>query len=340
VFALGVVMGLAIGADYAIGSPLVSEFAPTAVRGRLTSFLQIAWNVGYVVAYLFGYLVTAAHPEHWRLVLASAVVPAVLCLILRHGLPESPRWLLSKGRRAEAEQVLRQLGWDLRTEDFEQESSENTRLRAVFAPECIGRTAFVCVFWMCLVVPYFAITFFQADVLAAIGMANPVAEALLGTVIALVGCGAGWSLVERVGRRKLLIVPLWISAAALLAVSFESVLPKAVVALCLLVYLFSYGVASILTGIYPMEVFPTAVRTTGVGLASSASRIGAAIGTFLLPVALASWGIGGTMPLMAVVCAIGAVVSQVLAPETTGRSLSEVSSRAARGKFSVSGRAT
>jgi putative MFS transporter len=273
-FLLGLVLGLAIGADYAIGPPLLSEFAPTAVRGRTTAVLEIGWNLGYVLAYLVGYLVTSAHPHQWRLVLASAVVPAVLCLVLRHGLPESPRWLLSKGRRAEAEQVLDQLGWSTRTEDFEGEEPQRTRMRALLSPAYLGRTVFACGFWTCLVLPYFAISFFQADVFEAIGLSDPVAEALMGTVLALLGVFLGWSLVERVGRRNLLIVPLWISAVALLAIGLDGVLPKAFIALFLFLYLFAYGVSSTLCGVYPEEVFPTALRTTGVGLGARPAASG------------------------------------------------------------------
>lgn len=332
-FALGLIMGLAIGADYAIGSPLMSEFSPTGLRARLTSFLQIAWNFGYVVAFLIGYLVTRSYPDAWRWVLASALVPAAICLIARHGLPESPRWLLAHGRRREAETVLAELDWKLDSGDFQQEAPAQTEFRVIFSRDYVGRTIFVCIFWLCLVLPYFAIVFFQADVLTALKITNPIAAALLGTVVALAGAFLGWLLIERVGRRKLLIVPLWITGAALFVVAFDGLLPKVLVAICFFTYLFAYGVASILCGVYPMELFPTSVRTTGVGFASSVSRIGAAVGTFLLPVALANWGVGWTMGIMGAVCVAGAVLSQFMAPETTGRTLSEVSSVQARGKI-------
>src|SRR6266567_3871735 len=142
-FALGLVMGLAVGADYAIGSPLITEFSPTGLRARLTSFLQIAWNLGYVVAFLIGYLITRSYPGQWRLVLASAVIPAALCLIARHGLPESPRWLLAQGRRDEAEKVLAQLDWSLESGDFQAEQDEEpARFWTIFTRDYIGRTLF------------------------------------------------------------------------------------------------------------------------------------------------------------------------------------------------------
>lgn len=96
------------------------------------------------------------------------------------------------------------------------------------------------------------------------------------------GAGSGWYLVDRVGRRPLLIIPMFACGFFLMVAAFSSFLPTAVGAICLFAYLLSYGFMSILPGIYPMEVFPTSVRTSGVGLASSASRVGAAVGTFAL----------------------------------------------------------
>lgn len=322
-FVLGLIMGLAVGADYAIGTPLLSEFSPRSARGRLGASLQIAWNVGYVVAFLIGFLVTAANPEAWRWVLLSAAVPAIACLIARHGLPESPRWLLSKGRVAEAKEVLDRLGWSLESGDFTEEASEGSDPFAMFRRGQLGRTVFVCVFWVCLVMPYFAIIFFQSTVYETLGIDDPILTALLGTIIALAGVVVGTIVVDKVGRRPLLIVPLWITGAALAVVAFAHLLPAAVIVTCFFVYLFSYGVASILCGVYPMELFPTSIRTTGVGFASAMSRIGAAIGTFAFPVVLA-WSVPFAMGVMAAVCIVGAVVALVYAPETAGRSLTDV----------------
>ncbi|AGW42094.1 sugar transporter [Leifsonia xyli subsp. cynodontis DSM 46306] len=324
-FALGIALRLAVGADYAIGTPLLSEFSPRSARGRLGSTLQIAWNVGYMVAFLIGFLITSSHPDAWRWVLLSAAIPAILCLIARHGLPGSPRWLLSKGRVEEAAAVLDRLGWSLESGDFHAEAGERTRISALFAPGQLGRTVFVCVFWLCLVIPYFAIIFFQTAVYEALGLSNAILTALLGTIVVVLGATLGTFLVDRIGRRRLLIVPSWIMAVALLIVIFEQTLPAPVIVVCFFAYLFSYGVASVLCGVYPMELFPTAVRTTGVGFASSVSRIGSAIGTFVFPLVL-DWNVPVAMAVMAAVCVTGAIVSQMFAPETRGRSLTDVAS--------------
>lgn len=328
VLTLGLIMGLAIGADYSIGSPLLSEFTPSRRRGHFLGVLEIGWNVGYVVAFLIGYVINTNFPGAWHVTLAASAVPAVICLVIRHGLPESPRWLYSKGRGEEAEAILRDdLGVD-RLGDFAREEKEETRWRVLLSPDYLIRTVFACTFWICIVLPYFALTFFQAEVLGDIGLGdNALAGALLGTVVALTGAVVGWRIVDRVGRRKILIGPMFVCAAFLLTVSFAAHLPVVLAAFCFFGYLFSYGIMSILPGIYPMEVFPTSVRTSGVGLASAASRVGAAIGTFGLPWVLAHWGLPPLMIIMAVVSVTGGLTSLRWAPETNGRELSETAHR-------------
>ncbi len=332
VLALGLVMGLAIGADYSIGSPLLSEFTSSRRRGHYLGVLEIGWNVGYVVAFLIGYVINTTIPGAWHVTLAASAVPAVACLVIRHGLPESPRWLLSKGRQEEAGAILRDdLGLD-RLGDYAREEQEETRWRVLLSPDYLLRTVFACTFWICIVLPYFALTFFQAEVLGDIGLGdNALAGALLGTVIALTGAVVGWRIVDRVGRRKILIGPMFVCAAFLFIVSFASHLPVFLAAFCFFGYLFSYGIMSILPGIYPMEVFPTSVRTSGVGLASAASRVGAAIGTFGLPWVLDRWGLSPLMIIMGAVSLVGGLTSFRWAPETNGRELSDTAHRSNSG---------
>ena len=329
IFVIGLVMGLAIGGDYAIGSPLLSEFVPDDKRGNYLGVLEILWNVGYVVGFLFGFVVNNVEPGNWHWILASSIVPAIFCMVARHNLPESPRWLMSKGRRDEAEQVIRNsLDIDPEQGDFLDEESERTRWAVLFSADYVKRTVFACTFWTCIVLPYFALTFFQAEVLRTLGLGGQaLIGALCGTIIALVGATTGWFLVDRVGRRKILIAPMFVCAITLALVGFTDVLPPVIAVACFFAYLLSYGVMSILPGIYPMELFPTSVRTSGVGLASSASRVGAAIGTFVLPLSLESFGLAPTMLMMAAVSAIGGFTSFAWAPETNGKALTQTAHR-------------
>ena len=99
--------------------------------------------------------------------------------------------------------------------------------------------------------------------------------------------------------------------------------PATVVLILFFAFAFLNAVNGVLTSVYPGEVFPTEVRGVGTGFAAAVSRLGAATGTFLLPVGIEAIGIQPVMLIMAAVVASGAIVSQLWAPETKGKSLSE-----------------
>ena len=92
-FVVRLLMGIAIGAEYSVGWPLMSEFAPARLRGRLLALTVVAWYVGFMVAFLVGYLLTTDTDSDWRIILGTSTLLAVILFLARLGLPESPRWL-------------------------------------------------------------------------------------------------------------------------------------------------------------------------------------------------------------------------------------------------------
>jgi len=99
--------------------------------------------------------------------------------------------------------------------------------------------------------------------------------------------------------------------------------PAPLVLTLFLVFSFLNAMNGVLTSVYPGEVFPTEVRGVGTGFAAAVSRLGAATGVFLLPIGIEALGIGPMLLLLAAVVASGAIVSQLWAPETKGKSLAE-----------------
>ncbi|WP_248761115.1 MFS transporter [Pseudarthrobacter sp. SSS035] len=142
------------------------------------------------------------------------------------------------------------------------------------------------------------------------------------------GAAVGWLLIDRVGRRLILIVPMFATCVFLVLVALNKVLDMSVgvTVTAFFGYLFFYGIMSILCGVYPLEVFPTSVRTSGMGFAAAMSRVGAATGTFLLPIVLASFGLNVVLFGLAAVCLIGGVTAFFMAPETAGKELTETGS--------------
>src|SRR4051794_19898724 len=100
-------IGLGLGAELPVASTLVSEFAPSRLRGRVVVALEAFWAVGWVLAALIGYLVVPRSDTGWRWALALGAVPALYAAAVRRTLPESVRFLELRGRTGEAEAAVR-----------------------------------------------------------------------------------------------------------------------------------------------------------------------------------------------------------------------------------------
>jgi MFS transporter, putative metabolite transport protein len=142
-------------------------------------------------------------------------------------------------------------------------------------------------------------------------------------MVAVAGVGITCALIDKAGRRVFTVPPQWIITVVFLIVGLWSGAPPAVVLGLFLVFSFLNAMNGALTSIYPGEVFPTEVRCLGTGFAAAVSRIGAGLGTFLLPITIEKFGVSWTILAMAVIVFSGALVSQLWAPETKGMSLSE-----------------
>lgn len=326
-FAVRLLMGVAIGAEYAISWPLMAEFAPARLRGKCLSFAEVAWYVGFVAAFVVGYVLTTTFDADWRIILGTSTVPAVILFLGRLGVPESPRWLMSKGRVAEAERIADtwiEDGAD--RADITGEQQRRGTFGMLFSPQYRRMTTFISVFWFCSVTPYFALATFSASVLSQYGLGE---DGLLGAIgvngVALAGVVVSCLLIERIGRRKLTIPQQWVCAVVLVIIGLWTSAPPLVVLCCFLVFAFANAMSTALTGVYPGEVLPTEIRGIGIGFGTAVSRIGAGAGTFLFPWSMQDLGPGTTMLIAAGVCVVGAAVSQVLAPETAGRTLNEIS---------------
>jgi MFS transporter, putative metabolite transport protein len=320
-------VGMAVGADYPIATSLLAEFSPRKWRGPLLGAFVCMWFVGAAVAYIVGDILLSFH-DGWRWMLASAALPALVIVLLRLGTPESPRWLLKQGRTEEANEVLHKVfGPGATVDDLPEEVHENLDVGALIRSGYGKRMAFITLFWTCSIVPLFAVYAFGPKILGALGLTGNLGNygSAFITVMFCLGCVGSLFLVDRVGRRPLIIHSfVWAGLALLLL----GIFPGAAASIVLVLfagYALLIGGTQILQWIYPNELFPTEVRGSAVGLASSLSRIGAAIGTYLVPKALDHLGIGTTMIVAAIITLVGAVVSLAWAPETRGMTLAESS---------------
>ena len=319
---LRLLLGVAIGAEYAIGQTMLAEMVPREGRGRRLSSLQAAWYGGFLLAVVVAYLLHAAGVP-WQWILATGAIPGLVTLLLRKGLPESPRWLASQGREGEAREIVDEhLGEDYYDdEDLGEETDDPTRFADLFGADMWRRTTFACVFFTCLVAPYFAIFTFAPTVFSALGVGDPKVSIIGTNTVAFIGALAGMLVIEKVGRRSLLLTSFYVMVVTLAVLGFWGGAPALVMFICFAGFAFFNAISGDLTGVYPAEIFPSELRGSGVGLAAAASRIGATAGTFLLPIGIDQFGIGPNLVIGAVICAVGLVVTHLWAPETTDLSL-------------------
>jgi MFS transporter, putative metabolite transport protein len=335
------VMGVAIGGEYSIGGPLLSEFSPPKLRGRLLGLTLIAWYVGFMMAFIIGTLLHDAGTP-WRLVIGTSTILAFVLFIARIGLPESPSWLITKGRRDEALAVAHKYvespqmhnsiteEIDLRMIQEAQAAKGRTKIKnasfgMLFSKEHWRTTLFTAGFWFCAVTPYFAIATFADDVLSQFGFGGGWAGGVGLSALAAAGVVTTVLLIDKLGRRILTVPGQWLCAGILLVIGVWADAPAILVLALFLAFSFFNAGYTTLTQVYPAEVFPAPLRGIGMGFAAAFSRIGAALGTFALPWAISNIGLGPSMVVAAIVALLGAVLSQWLAPETKGRTLAEIS---------------
>lgn len=166
-FALRIVVGVAIGADYSVGVTLLTEILPRRHRGALLGTLVAVWTFGYVAASVVG--VYILDTDQWNILLASACIPAAMVLLLRRGTPESPRWLCKHGRADEAQSIVdRYIGKGYVVVDNEAEKTAG--IRTLLSRKYMKVFVFVSLFWSFNVIPYFGVYTFLPIILLIIRM--------------------------------------------------------------------------------------------------------------------------------------------------------------------------
>ncbi|HKS02644.1 MAG TPA: MFS transporter [Arthrobacter sp.] len=316
-------MGIAIGTEYAVGWPLMAEFSPTHLRGRLMGAMGIAWYAGFMIAFLVGHLLTEFTTLSWHFILGTSTFIAVALFLARLGMPESPRWLWSVGRKDEARALALKYMPEDALDDVQHEDVRKGSFGMLFSREYWRSTLFISGFWFCAVTPYFAIATFADSVLEQYGLAGGLAGGVGLSAIALAGVILTFLLIDKAGRRVLTVPTQWLCAVVLAVIGLWAGAPAPVVLVLFLVFSFFNAGYNTLTNVYPGEVLPTEIRGIGTGFAAAVSRVGAGIGTFLLPLSMENLGPGPTMLIAAFVALAGAALSQWLAPETKGKSLTE-----------------
>lgn len=327
-FVLRLLLGFILGADYVVSKSLVTEYSPRRYRGRLLSVLAAAWAAGYVGAYLAGFAMRDIGPDAWRIMLAASGVPALLILPFRLIVPESPMWLMKRGRGDEALAIIRRKFGSEVTLSKPTADAKQHRGGAwseLFSPRWRKNTLVGCVFYTCQVIPYFALGTFAPRVLEALHVKDKFLGGLVYNVLLLAGAIIGLLLVDRLSRRTFLIGTFYLAALGLAVLAYANFGPVGTM-IAFGAFACILSAAANLEFVYPPELFPTHLRASGVGLAVAASRFGSAISTFLLPLAVQHVGIHAALGACVAVLLFGGIFCHLMAPETGNENLTDVKS--------------
>ncbi len=326
--ALRFLVGIGLGAELPVASTLVSEFAPRRIRGRVVVALEAFWALGWIMAALVGYLLIPQVENGWRWALAIGIVPTAYAAVVRFGLPESVRFLESKGRDAEAEAAVRKFeepsGIAPVPAPPDDPSDDNRPAPSIWSAALRGRTAALWVIWFCINLSYYGAFIWLPSLLVRQGftLVKSFEYTLIITLAQLPGYAAAAFLIERWGRRPTLATFLAGSAvaAALLGLADS---PATIVAAGCALSFFNLGAWGALYAIGP-ELYPTSARGKGTGAAAAFGRIASIVAPLLVPVLITLGGESNWLVFttFALAFAVGALAAFTL-PEQRGAALAD-----------------
>lgn len=330
-FILRLLLGVGLGPAYSIAGPYLAEMAPQKSRGNVIGMLNALWFIGYALSYVTCYLMLPIGVSSWRWMLISSAVPTLLWLIGIRKMPESPRWLISRGRGAEVPAILAKIGPQVTLPVVPvADHKQKVAFSAIFKGGYGKWFFFVVAFWSLQIIPVFGIGTYLPTIMSQLGLTGNLKY--LGSAVVnclyLLGLIPIFIYLDRAGRRPTLIASFLVRSVALVILTLTAKLnlPFAIVLFLFVLFGASNAAGGSHQFVYPNELFPTEVRATAVGAVTSFTRILSAVSTFLTPIVLNRFGLQAMLAICAGVSIVGTVISVMMAPETKDLNLNDAAS--------------
>lgn len=322
------VIGLGLGAELPVASTLISEFSPAVHRGRMTVLLESFWAIGWIVAAAIGYYVIPNTGDWgWRWALLIGAAPLLYAIVARIHIPESVRYLESKGLDDRAEAAVRYFesaGGVAPVASPRQAPLRRIPARALFDRRFRGRTAAIWMTWFFVNFAYYgAFTWMPSLLTEQFGsLTSSFGYSLVIALAQLPGYFLAAWLVEVWGRRRTLCTFLAVSAIAALLFSQANSVPQ-VLGFGMLLSAANLGAWGVLYAITP-EIYPTRLRAAAAGAAASVGRLAAIAAPLLVPLFL-KLGNGEKTLTFVVFCVAFALacLSALMLPERKGEQLED-----------------
>lgn len=335
-FVFRTLQGVGLGAQVPVAAVYISELTKAHGRGRFVLLYELIFSVGVVAAGLVG--VWVVPHLGWQYMFVIGALPVLIVYAIKRFVPESPRWLASRGRAREADAALtlveqkveKSKGQPLPpVHDLAVTTQTTTAARwtEIFRPPYLRRTLTVWLMWFAAYLVYYGISTWMPTLYSTefgLPLDTSLMYGLVGNIAALVGAAACALLVDVVGRRALFSVALLGSSAFLVALAITG---AGTAQLVLVLGSGAYMCASataIGLYLYTPELYPTRIRALGVGIATSWLRIASMTGPLLVGFLVGS-GLVPIFVVLAVISVIAAVVVIAFAVETSQKVLEKLS---------------
>jgi len=328
--------GVGIGAELPLVDAYLSELLPARLRGRYTAWAYTLGFMGVPAAGLLGRILVPRHPfgiDGWRWLFVAGSLGAVVVWLLRTRLPESPRWLGSVGRVADAEAILARMEQEANVNRIIRDPSPYSsgaavavrpRWSVMFSRPYRGRVIMLGVLHVFQAFGYYGFGTLVPLVLASKGYS--IVTSLTFTTLTFTGYPIGSAvsipIVERIDRKWLIVGSALLMSGLGIGMGYA----ESSVAVVSLGFLYTAAANVFSNGlhIFQVEIFPTAIRSTAAGACYGLSRLSSAAMPFILLPVLRQWGAGPMFAVIAVAMWIVMLDVAWFGPRTTGLSLEDV----------------
>jgi SP family arabinose:H+ symporter-like MFS transporter len=342
-----IIVGIGIGIETTIAPLYIAEVSPAHIRGRLVSLNQLFNCIGNLAIFSVSAIIASCASEMWnieygwRVIFASGILPAILFLMLLVWVPESPRWLVRKGRTEQGLDILRKINSDEATAREQLEAIKHTlqnedtsRLRELFSPRL--RRALIIGFCVALfqqITGINAIFYYAPEIFKTAGMNISGAMSftvLIGMTLVIATLVSMW-VIDKVGRRSLLIFG---SAGMAVTLSCTGILFRAsetqtmLLLICILAYVAIFAVSyGTVAWVVISEIFPGHVRGIAVSIATFALWGGNFFVSRFFPVLVGNISAANTFFIYAGISVIAFIFVVAMVPETKGKTLEEIEAK-------------
>ena len=330
------IQGLGLGGEIPVLASYIGEFAKSSHRGRYGLGYQLWFSIGFFVCAATALWVVPSFGWYWLFIIGAA--PAVMALPMRALMPESPRWLATRGRFDEADRIL------VRIEDHISAGGKrplpplpaavtqikparghvSDLLRGLYR----RRTLAVWTMWFCTYIVVYGLNTSMPSILRTVyhaSLQQSIAYGFIGSALGLCFTTTGIFLIDIYGRKPLFTGGLLCSAIPLLILyTHPDAVTYWVMALAMLASAFN-SILALGLSTYTAELYPTELRAVGTGIGNAWVRFASVIGPSFIGFAIPTIGLGYVFLVFALFSVAGGVVAFVFAPETKGRVLEELS---------------